>query len=124
MKRIVPGWRRSTRLSFVVLAILAVSLLPLRALCDLGLAHAAQTTSTHHSGDGDGEPAFCCTNIEDRALVDSVVPGLSGGPSATPFVALLASVLILSGIPGKPLRLVRAPPTSRSYYARSARILR
>lgn len=120
----VDRLRRAARVAFVVLAVLALSLLPLRALCELELANAAQTTSEHHTGHGDGKSDLCCTSMDDGALVDSTVPGLSGGPSGAPLVALLASAPILSGLAVQPLRLAGAPPPSRSYYARSARILR
>lgn len=124
MKRTIPRRRRSLRIALAIFAILTVSLLPLRALCDLGVIHAGQTTSTHHDGDGDGEPAFCCATLDDHALVDSVAPDLLRGATATPLFALLAAVLILSTLPSRSLPLLHAPPSSRSYYARSARVLR
>jgi len=124
MKGILSDVRRgSARRAFFVLAILVLSLSPLRVLCDLGFAHSAQTTSAH-TGHGDGNLDLCCTNIEDRALINSATPDLSTGKGVTPIVALLVSVLILSGFVVQPLRLASARPPSRSYYTRSARILR
>lgn len=109
---------------FVVLAILALSLVPLRAFCDLGWANAAQTMSGHPTGHGEGHSDLCCASIANSALVNSVAPDLSGGPSAAPVIALLVSALLLSGFLVQPSRLAGAPLPSRSYYARSARILR
>jgi hypothetical protein len=124
MKGMLSDVRRGrARGAFVVLAILALSLSPLRVLCDLGLAHAGQTTSAHQTGHGDSD--LCCTSVGDRALVNAATPDLSSGKGVTLLAAALASVLILSGfLVRRPLRLAGAPPPSRSYYARSARLLR
>jgi hypothetical protein len=125
MKATVLDRRQSsTRVAFIVLAILALSLVPLRAFCDLGWANAAQTMSGHPTGHGEGHSDLCCASIANSALVNSVAPDLSGGPSAAPLVALLVSALLLSGFLVQPSRLAGAPLPSRSYYARSARILR
>jgi len=115
--------RTSARVSWIVIASLTLSLLPLRVACELGRVSAAHTTSGHQTGH-EGTSDLCCTNIDDGALMNSVVPDLSGGPSAPPLVILLVSGLILSGFVVERLRLAGAPPPSRSYYARSARILR
>lgn len=125
MKGVLSGVRREgAGRAFVVLVILALSLSPLRVLCDLGLAHATQTTSAHQTGHGEGDSDLCCTSIEDRALVNSATPDLSAGKGVAFVVAVLASVLILSGFLVRPLRFTGAPPPSRSYYVRSARLLR
>jgi hypothetical protein len=116
--------RRSVRVALAVLAILALSLLPLRALCELEAANAAQTTGEHHAGGGEGKSDLCCTSIEDIALVDSIVSALPSGSGAAPFVAFLVSSLILSGFVVQRPRPAGASPPSRSYYARSARVLR
>lgn len=125
IKGIVPNpRRRSARVALAVLAILALSLSPLRALCDLEMANAAQTTGEHQAGGGEGKSDLCCASIGDIALVDSIVPALPVGSGAAPFIALLVSSLILSGFVVERLRPAAAPPPSRSYYARSGRVLR
>jgi hypothetical protein len=115
--------RASARVAFIVIASLALSLLPLRLACELGRVSAAHTTSGHQPGH-EGTSDLCCTSIDDNVLVKSVVPDLSGGSSTPPLVMLLVSALILSGFVVQRLRLAGAPPPSRSYYARSSRILR
>lgn len=110
--------------AFVVLAILALSLPPLRLMCDLGFAHAAQTASAHQAGHGNGDSDCCTASIEGRILIDSATPDLSAGKGATSAVVVLALVLVLSAFLVQAPRLAGAPPPSRSYYARSARILR
>jgi len=125
MNGAILHWRRSARLGVVVLAIVAVSWIPFRALCDLGLAHAAQTTSTYPVGHGDGESGLCCSSVDDQALLDdSIAPGHPEVPGEVPLVASIVPVLILSALMVRQPRGVEAPPLSPSYYARSARILR
>jgi hypothetical protein len=116
--------RRIARLALVVLAILTLSLVPLRAFCELGAANAAQTTGEHHSGGGEGNSDLCCTSIDDSALVGSIMPALQAGPGVALFVALLVSSLVLFGFVAQRLRPAWSPPPPRSYHARSARILR
>jgi len=114
--------QRSARVALIVLASLTLSLLPLRALCELVRADATQATGEHQTGH-EGTSDLCCTSIDEGALVDSVAPDLSAGPTA-PLVVLLFSGLILSRFAARPSQLAGAPPPSRSYYARSSRILR
>lgn len=114
----------SARVALVVVAMLALSLVPLRAFCDPGWPNVAQTMSGHPTGHGQGHSDLCCLSIANSALVNSVAPDLSSGPSAAPIVAFLVSALLLSGFLVQPSRLEGAPLPSRSYHARSARILR
>lgn len=114
----------SPQRAVIALAVLALLLLPLRGLCYLDVASAAHATGGHHVWHGDGKPDPCCASVGDRALVNTAVPDLSGGPSTAPSVGLFLSVLILTHLVIQPLRLAGAPPPSRSYYARTARILR
>ncbi|HEY7674821.1 MAG TPA: hypothetical protein VH867_06310 [Burkholderiales bacterium] len=108
-----------------MLAILALLLLPLRGLCHLDLPSAAHAAGERdHVWHGDGKLDPCCASIHDGAMINSVVPDLSGGPGGAPFVPLLLSLLILTRLANGPLRLAIAPSPPRSYYARSARILR
>jgi len=108
----------------VFFTMLALLLLPLRASCHLDLSGAAPAASEHQVWHGGGEPDPCCASLSDNALANSAVPDLSGGAGTVLFVALLFSGLILPALTGRPPRLAAAPPPSRSYHARSARILR
>lgn len=100
---------------FTVLAAAALFLLLLRPACELLPAHAAIA----------GEPASCCANLthgDGLQAPDLAAAGPSGkallGPFATSYVigaALFAAAVSLLG---------RGSPPPRSFYARSARILR
>ena len=116
--------RTSGRVAFAVLAILALSLLPLRALCELGFAQAAQTASAHPTEHGSGDSDPCCTSIDDATLVNSAMPDVSAGKGVTLVVAALASTPIVVGSLVRPFRIPGLPPPPQSYYVRSARILR
>lgn len=123
--------RGGVRTTLAVLATFALLLLPLRAACPLGLsnpAHAAglhqHLPAAHQVGHGESQLKPCCANLYDGALVHSAVPDLSGGTGAVLFTALLLSGLVLPVSRGNPLRLAGASPPFRSFYARSARILR
>jgi hypothetical protein len=118
------GRRDSVRVRVVFFTMLALLLLPLRASCHLGLSGAAQAAAEHQVWHGEGQSDPCCTSINDSALINSAAPDLSAGAGVAPFVALVLSGLILRGLTGQPPRLASAPPPSRSYYARSSRILR
>lgn len=124
----LDGRRRRVRSAFIVFIILGLSLLPLRASCHLGWADAAPATSQqlseHAGGHGQGNPDPCCASIGDSALINAIVPALSAGSSMSPVLMLPVVTLIASGFVVQPLRLAGAPPPSRSYYARSARVLR
>jgi Na+/H+ antiporter NhaC len=115
--------RRSARVALAVFAVLALSLLPLRAWCELGSENAAQTTGEHQGLHGGGQSDPCCAGVSDDTLVTPTTPVISGASSAF-LVVLVLPALILSGFMVPRLRLTGAPPPSRSYYVRSARILR
>ena len=117
------GRRANARLALAVIAILVLWQGPLRVLCEVGLVHAAQAMSVHHSGQGDRGSDLCCTSFDDRSFVNSATPEISAGGGVTLVVAVLAS-MVLAGFHVHRLRLGGAPPPSRSYYARSTRILR
>jgi hypothetical protein len=125
MKRMLSGdGRKSARCALFALAVLALSLSPLRALCDVGFVHASHTAGAHQTEHGDGGSALCCTIVDDRAAVNSATLDLSAGKGATFAFAALASVMIAVGFLFPPVRVAGAPPPPQSYYARSARILR
>lgn len=116
--------RTGARVALAVLVVLALSLLPLRVLCDLEGANAAQTAGAHQAGGGEERSDLCCASIGDVALVDSIAPTLPARPGAAPFAAFLVSSLILSVFVAQRPRPAGTSPPSRSYYARSARVLR
>jgi len=118
-----PERQRGVRVAVVVFTMLALLLLPLRAACHLELPGAAPAAGEHQMWHGDGDLDPCCANLSESARVNSAVPDLSGGAGTVLFVALLLTGLILPTLAGRP-RLAAAPPPSRSYHARSARILR
>lgn len=128
IKGTAVDWRRRTvRFAFAIFAALALSLMPLRALCELRIADAGQTIGEygigHPAGHGDERSDLCCASL-DSALVNSAAPDLSGGPSLVHFAVPRLSAPILFGSVVQGLPLAGAPPPSRSYYARSSRILR
>ena len=117
--------RQGLRVGVVLCTMLALLLIPLRASCHLGLTGVVQAASEHHQvWHGEGKPDPCCASVNDSALVDSAVPDFASGVISGPLIALLFSGLILQASTDRPLRPVGAHPPSRSYYARSARILR
>jgi hypothetical protein len=118
-----PQQRKGGRI-VVVLAILGLSFLPFRVFCELAHAHAAQAASATHYEQGGEESGPCCASVDDRALLESVTPDLSAGNGVALVVAALAPLLFVPGFPPGILRITGAPPPPRSYYARSARVLR
>jgi hypothetical protein len=119
--------QRKSAIALVIFTGLALSLMPLRALCELRLANAAHVMgehgTEHPTGHGEERSDLCCSSI-DGALVNSAAPDLSGGPGAAPFAVPLFPARVLFGSVVHRLPLAGAPPPSRSYYARSSRILR
>lgn len=131
------GTRRRVRGALLVaFAIVALSLQALRPICDVlligsgnaagGLFSAHVADAPAHSAHGLGGSDVCCSSIEEVAVPPSlaVMPApLMGG---TPLV-LSATFLPLAGfgfLPFGALRFAGAPPKTRRYHARSARILR
>jgi hypothetical protein len=124
---------RTVKYSFAVLA--AVFLL-LRPLCDVwavGHAHAeagaplqsSALEDTHAASPHDG--ASCCANLEDPFLTK---PGDAGSiatasdtHAAIAAVALIPADYVATTMP-RLRKSLGIPPSSLSYYARSARILR
>jgi hypothetical protein len=112
-------------------ALVALALLLLRPLCELGLggqaafAHAGAGHVAAAQSDAGGEPAaICCAKIKDGVVLkpaDAV--SLAGGAlGAVLLLAIVAPRGIARGASARPAFV--PPPERSSYYARSARILR
>lgn len=118
----------------LALVFAALGFLSLRPFCDLAFAgthndHAravpAAAQGIHQDRDaGDAPSGTCCAGIKDGTLVKPAEPLISWTPGAT----LGATVFAFSGLvlarSRNPVRTPLAVPPERSYYARSARILR
>jgi len=136
----IPRWRTSrpggTRGAALAIVIAALALLLLKPFCDLAFAAAgrvliapAATTMAHgvagHAVPGTTPSGACCTDVADSALLMPAVPIIPWLPDAP----LGAALFILAGLPlfagsRQSVRFCLAAPPERSFYARSARILR
>jgi len=132
----VPRQRR-TRGAALAIVVAALVLLVLKPFCDLSFAAASngQVASAAATAIGHGiaghpdpaapEPEACCSSIADGTLIkpaESVV-------SWMPDVSLGAAFIVLAGLlpvagSRNAARLRFAAPPERSFYIRSARILR
>lgn len=124
--------RRRVFLALAAIALLAVLLRP---ACELWFAHVdagtaaadAATLAANALFEHDSDPAAqCCASVSDA---DHVAPlqAVSGGVKAFGGVAPAALVAIVAGIAilTRQLHWLRSPPRRpRSFYLRSARILR
>lgn len=121
----------------VVLALVfaALGFLSLRPFCDFAFAAAysdhAQPVSAAaqgiHQDRGTGETpsGTCCAGIKDGTLLKPAEPLISWTPGGTLGAMLFAfSGLLLFARSRNAVRTPLAVPPERSYYARSARILR
>jgi hypothetical protein len=103
-----------TRPLSLLFAALALAVLLYQPLCRD--AH----PQTHHAG----EPATCCTNVGAASGAEALDQAIDAGgkPLAAPlvFAYLAAAALFLVAVP----RFASSLPPPRSFYARSARILR
>lgn len=121
--------------AFVALAAIALLAVLLRPACELWFAHVgagaaaadAATLAANALSEHDSDPAAqCCASVSDA---DHVAPlqAVSGGVKAFGGVAPAALVAIVAGIAilTRQLHWLRSPPRRpRSFYLRSARILR
>ena len=123
------------RTAFLVLALVAVTLLSLRSVCELWFTHlgGAATTlqpatlASHASLLHDTAPAAqCCDGASGSspiAPLQAAVVGPQPGQGIAP--AVLLAVVAASAILTRQPHWLRAPPRSpQSFYLRSARILR
>ena len=120
---------------FVALALLAVTLVLSRQVCDLWFTHAgagdavthAQAVSASEPVEHGGHPAVqCCASVGDANLIAPLRAAL-GGPGASQGLApaALLAVVADTAILARQLHWLRGGPRSPlSFYLRSARILR
>jgi len=100
------------RTVFLISVSIALSVLLLRPIC-----------ATAHPHVQPGEAPACCLSVEDRAGGEALDQGADG--FAKPLVAVRSVTpyfLAAAALPGTPRAYAGAPP--RSFYERSARILR
>ena len=136
----VPGKRTTTMRgagrAALALAVSALALLLLRPICDFAFAAAGRggtapaVTMIEHGVAGHADPAMpqseaCCTSAADETLLKSAEPLIASLPD----VPLGAAFFLLAALPlfassRTPARFCLAAPPERSFYARSARILR
>lgn len=130
-RHIAPAGSAAKR-GFVVLALLALSLVIARPICDAyaagaGTAAPAQMLASDHAGNAEpheDESAPCCSSLEDGALAASAAafpaaekPGSFAFLPPSPLEAWPATARRLAPVP--PDR----PPLSLPYHARTARLL-
>lgn len=126
-------FKRRARHGFALLALLALSLVIARPICDAysasgGTAQPVQVEASDHSGHDhsrDGEPGPCCSSIDDASLLSSAVTvPAAAQPSAFVLVAA-GSLQPWSAVADRRIALEPPdrPPLSRSYQARTARLL-
>ena len=131
----IPAKQRGPRATALVLVFAALTLL-LLPFCELTLATAGQggfapaVASIGHGVAGHPEPAAprsetCCTNIVDEMLLKPAEPLIASMPG----VALGAALFLLAELPlsATTRHAVKFRPAAlpeRSFYLRSARILR
>lgn len=123
------------RAAFVALALIAVTLLSLRSVCELWFTHLGGVAMAVHSVtlaghaplQHDVDPAaLCCASASGSSPVAPLQAAVVGpqpdqGISPAVLVAVVAASAILTRQP----HWLRAPPRSpQSFYLRSARILR
>lgn len=118
----------------VILA--ALALLLLRPFCGLvsagngqsdvaGGVRAAGHVVAEHPDPGDALSGTCCATIKDGTLVKPAEPLVSWTAGGTLGTAVFAFTGLLLFAPSRnPVRILLAVPPQRSYYFRSARILR
>ena len=119
------------------LVVAALALLVLKPFCDLAFASSGDANSSTvvataaghavagHPGTEAPEAATCCATVSDATLINSaksLVPRM-------PDVSLGAAFILLAGLvpvagPRNAAKFGLAAPPERSFYVRSARILR
>jgi len=130
---LTPGMARAIACALVFLALAFVLLRP---LCEFtfagdgrsgvaGFVTAAGQASAGHPDRGDAPTGLCCESVKDGSVLKAagLLASWTGGDS--PGVLLFASAgLLLFARPREPARRLPAVLPERSFYARSARILR
>ncbi|TAN51962.1 MAG: hypothetical protein EPN19_11595 [Betaproteobacteria bacterium] len=119
----------------MALALIAVTLLSLRSVCELWFTHLGGVATAVHSAtlaghaplQHDVDPAAqCCASASDSSPVAPLQAAVVGPqPDQGISPALLVAVVAASAIFTRQPHWLRAPPRSpQSFYLRSARILR
>ena len=122
------GMRKGARSLFVALAVL--SLLAFRPICDVLLAapgNAEGAVSVAQDAHGSDRSAACCSSIGEGAPLAPISLTASSRDASGAQLALAAALFFLVGtefLPFGSLRSAGAPPRTRPYHARSARIQR
>lgn len=132
----MPASIQTMRQVSVVMLVAALALLALRPLCGLAFAGGTQADCARlwsvaglhaagHAGPTSDSSAECRRNINDATLVKSGELPAPWIPDQPPAAALLAfaGLLLFAGW-RKAVRLRLTDPPERSFYVRSARILR
>jgi len=132
----VPGPRRM-RGGALALVVAALALLALKPFCDLAfaaagngeVASAAITAIGHgsagHPGPAAPESVACCASIVDETLINSAEPLLPWMPDVPPGAAFIVLAGLLPAAGSRYAARIRLSfPPERSFYLRSARILR
>lgn len=127
------GMRRAMMLA---LAFVALGFVSLRPFCELAFANGGHSdvatvvaVAGHfvagHPDREDMPSAACCASVEDGTLVKPAEPLVSWTQGGLLGAVLFASAgLLLFARSRNPARRLLAVPPERSFYARSARILR
>lgn len=116
-----------------VLALLALTLVIARPICDAYAAANGSSEAAHVAADGHGdndhshgdEPGPCCSSIDDASLLGSANVTSASAKPATFVVVPASSRQAWSAVPGRLLASEPPdrPPLCRPYHARTARLL-
>lgn len=98
---------------FLLLAVTALSVILLRPVCEAAFGH---PLPGQHG-------AACCESVVDGSQL-SLADMASPGPSAKPIAAWFAYPTPIAFLAPVAVMFTAAPAPTRSYYSRSARILR
>jgi hypothetical protein len=119
---------------FIALAAVAVTFVLLRPVCEAWFGHAGAAAATGHVRalvfgvpDAPGDmPLECCASVSVSNTAAAPLPAATDLPSSLGLaLAALVTVFAVSANFAPPMQWRRAPPpTPRSFYLRSARILR
>lgn len=128
-----PSLRKPVRHVCALLALLALSLVVARPVCDayaagggsVQPAHIEATAPSGHDHSHGDEPGPCCSSIDDASLLGSAAVAPA---AAKPVAFLVASAVSLEPSWSVAGRLIRTeppdrPPLFRPYHARTARLL-
>lgn len=119
-----PGAKANARRGFVMLALVALSLLLLRPLCEAFEARAGHSPAASAAATQAG-PAVCCSLSEPvfAASAEAIAP--LAKPIALGAAPALVARAYRSAAPAVRIAAASAfPPRTPAYYVRSARILR